>query len=135
MEQKTFLKEFEKLCGVKKPIFLDSSDTWKVPDDMLVFAQDLENEHSIGRQRLSFRNSDICEIWIDVDNHDGVPFKEYKEKRLQPAIQRLNFIGISNEFIFPKVSGPGVHLHVFVSELPPNMDLLEFFQKTATKDS
>jgi len=133
MSQKEFLEQFEKLCGVNKPIFLDTADTWQIRHDALVFAKDLKVEHAIGRQRLSFRNSAVCEIWIDVDNHDGIPFKELREKRLLPALQKLNSIGISNEFIFPKVSGTGFHLHVFVSDLPTNIDVSEFFQKTITE--
>ena len=122
------------MCNVKKPIFLNTSDTWEYPDSALVKAKDLTIDHTVGRYRLTFKNSDVCEIWIDVDNHDGIPFKQYKQKRLIPALQRLNELGISNDYIFPKVSGTGVHLHVFVSELPTNIDVNDMFSKTTTKD-
>ena len=134
MNQREFLVEFEKLCGVNKPVFLDTSDTWQIRDSDLVFARDLKTEHSIGRQRLSFRNSQVCELWIDVDNHEAMPFKQYKEEKVVTALQKLNSLGIPNDCIFPKVSGRGIHLHVFITDLPANVDVNELFEKT-TPDS
>jgi len=134
MEHQTeFLIKFEKLCGVKKPIFIDSSDTFAVTDESLKWSKDLRGL-SIGRYRLTNKNSDVCELWIDVDNHDGIPFKQYKQERLIPSIQKLNNLGISNDYIFPKVSGTGIHLHVFISDLPANVDINDLFAK-ATPES
>jgi len=133
MEQNEFLIKFEQICGVKKPIFINSSDTFAVTDESLRWAKDL-TATSIGRYRLTNKNSDVCELWIDVDNHDGIPFKQYKEERLTPSIQKLNNLGVSNDYIFPKVSGTGIHLHVFISDLPTNVDINDLFAK-ATPES
>jgi len=134
MGQKEFLIDFEQLCDVKKPIFIDSSDTFAVTDESLKWAKDLRGI-SIGRYRLSNKNSGVCELWIDVDNHDGIPFKQYKQERLIPSIQKLNNLGISNDYIFTKVSGTGVHLHVFISDLPANVDIKDLFLKTTPESA
>jgi len=137
MEQNEFLIKFEQLCGVKKPIFCNRSeyedDGFSVRDELLCRAKEITAKPNTGRYRLTNKNSDVCELWIDVDNHDGIPFKQYKEERLKPAIIKLNELGISSDYIFPKISGRGVHLHVFISELPANVDISDLFLKTTTE--
>ena len=133
--QKDFLLKFEDLCGVKKPVFINSQDTFAVGYENLVFAKNLTVEHSIGRIRLTRENSDVVEIWIDVDNHDGLSWKDYKEQRLKPTIDRLNSFGIGNDFIFANMTGRGMHLHVFVADLPFELDMRELFVKTAGKEA
>jgi hypothetical protein len=139
MEQTEFLIKFEQVCGVKKPIFCNRSEYGKegfiVRDELLCSAKEITAKPNTGRYRLTNKNSDVCEIWIDVDNHDGIPFKQYKEERLIPAIRKLNELGISNDYILPKMSGKGVHLHVFVSELPANIDISDLFLKTTTEEA
>jgi len=133
-KQKDFLIKLEEACSVKKPIFVNSVDTFAVRDESLCWAKQITVEHAIGRYRLTLQNSEVCEIWIDVDNHDDIPWKRFKKERLIPAVERLNELGIPKKYIIPKVSGRGVHLHVFVRNLPSTIDLTELMSKAVNTE-
>lgn len=133
--QKDFLLKLEDLCGVKKALWINSQDTFAVSYESLVRARDLTVEHSIGRLRFTNDNSDVTEIWIDIDNHDGIGWKEYKNTRLKPAFDRIVSFGIPPQYIYPKISGTGVHLHVFLTGLPFNIDQKDIWVKTTDEGS
>ena len=132
INQKDFLLKFEDLCGVKKPVWINSQDTFAVGYESLVRARDLTVEHSIGRLRLTQDNSDVVEIIQDEDNHEGLPFKEYMETKLVPTYNKLKSFGIPEDCIFTNVTGRGVHLHVFLANLPDNIDVDEILIKTSS---
>lgn len=134
MDQKTFLITEEKLFGIKEPIYLNSGDTWEVRNESLVHAAEVTVEHAIGRKRLTLKNSEVIEIWVDTDNHENLEFKDYKEKLLN-SYNRLLSLGIPAEYIYPKLTGRGVHLHVFISGLPPNFDPADLLMKATCKDA
>jgi len=117
MEQTEFLIKFEQVCGVKNPIFVDSSDTFAVTDESLKWAKDLRGL-SIGRYRLTPQNSGVTEIWIDVDNKDGkLGFQELVSK-VEVSIEYFMGLGIPKNCIYVKNSGSGFQIHVFMRGLP-----------------
>lgn len=111
MDQKTWLMQFEKTCGIKRPIFLNTTDTWEYPDKALKRASELTASPAIGRRKLTLENSDVTELWMDIDNKDG-KFKDLK-KLVEKVHKTLLKFTIPPECIYIKSSGRGFHFEVF----------------------
>ena len=111
MDQKTWLIQFEKTCGVKRPIFLNTVDTWEYPDKSLKRASELTASPAIGRRKLTLQNSTVTELWMDIDNKNG-KFKDLK-KLVEKVYKTLLKFTIPPECIYIKSSGRGFHFEVF----------------------
>lgn len=116
MNQKQFLLELEQTCGVNKPVFLNSRDSWEIPDTALKWAKDLVNLPSIGRYRLTLENSEVCELWFDLEIPEDKQFKNLADLALQ-TVKLIKTFGIAQEYIHKKLSGHGIHIQVFISGL------------------
>jgi len=116
MNQKEFLFELEQTCGVNKSAFLDTGDTWEYPEGRLKRAKDLTNLPVIGRYRLTLENSKVSELWFDLEIPEDKEFKELAKLTLD-AIEIIKSFGITDEYIYVKLSGHGIHIQVFISGL------------------
>lgn len=111
MNQVTWLTQFEKACGIKQAIFLNTTDTWEYPDKALKRAIEVTASPAIGRQKLTLKNSEVTELWMDIDNKDG-KFKDLK-KLVEKVHKTLLRFTIPPECIYIKSSGRGFHFEVF----------------------
>lgn len=123
MSQKEFLLELEQTCAVKEPIFINSRDSWDVPDSALKWAKDLMNLPSIGRYRLTLENSDVSELWFDLEAPEGSKFSDLAKLALT-TIKLIQSFGIKQEYIYKKLSGHGIHIQVFILGLRSTDQLL-----------
>ena len=111
--------------GVKKPIWMDkaSRKNWKYFDENLINPEDISVEQSMGRLKLTPENSDVWELWFDVDNKGEImKFTKFRNKRLIPFIEYLLRFGIPKKYIYIKNTGEGFHVHIFVKGLPKNLN-------------
>lgn len=128
--------QFEKICGIKRPIFLNTTDTWKYPDKALKRAAELTVSPAIGRQKLTLENSDVTELWMDIENPEGAKFKPLKElvEKIYKTILSFN---IPSKYIFIKSSGKGFHVHVFMVGIRGDLQYIQMVSaitnKTITK--
>jgi len=116
MNQKQFLLELEQICGVKKPVFLDTGDSWDLPDTSLKRVKDLKNIPVIGRYRLLLENSEVSELWFDLEKPEDEPFKSLVALALE-TVKLIKSFSITQKYIYCKLSGHGIHIQVFISGL------------------
>jgi len=132
--QKAFLVEMQDRLGIRKPIFVNRNliewkavekqtgiGIWEVAEDKLVKAEDVRSDHIIGRYKLTDRNSDVWEIWFDIESNKSFTTASEVQnhfRKLHEATKKvldvLLWLGIPQECIFLKSSGRGFHVHVFL---------------------
>lgn len=147
--QKDFLLEFENVCRVSNPIFIDRNmiqwrqmekelgkeiKIWEIADDKMVRAQAIQNSNIVGRYKVNGNNSNnIWEFWFDIESNRSLDsenqinqhFKNLK-KAVEQAIETLVSLKIPQEYIFIKSSGRGFHIHVFIEGIHGDKQYQDF---------
>lgn len=131
--QKEYLLDLEKTLNVKEPVFVDRNliewkqfekqtgiKIWQIKEENLSVAIQLKAENVIGRYKLTGQNSDVWEIWIDIDcnrdiKHRSVMDKHFKKLKeaTTRVIETLLWFGIPEDCITIKNSGRGFHVGTF----------------------
>jgi len=132
MNQKEFLLQLEKVCGIKRPIFLNTTDTWEYPDKALKRAAELTASPAIGRQKLTLENSEVTELWMDIESPEGANFKPLK-RLVEKIYKTLLSFNIPSQYIFIKSSGKGFHIHIFMVGIRGDLQYIQLVSAITNK--
>lgn len=160
INQQSFFFSLDKICNINKPIFVDvnvrnwveanyetlpkwlkakengdKNNYWAIPDANLKFAKDIKNNNIVGRYKLDLQNSNVCELFFDIEsNKNPKTMKEVNDRYAglrQATLRVVNILqrfGIPTDHINIKSSGKGYHVSCIFGNVTQN----EFDEYTLT---